>query len=159
MSWAELEKLPECQHLTKKQKLFVAEYCESGLVTGNYDPVAATQTAYECKTPEVARIMSYALMSSVKIIAVLNRHFGTEPIEQFMVTLDRAITNKKLTMAQILALRLKAEIQGFTSRLPDRQPINAGFIEAQETTKKVRKVKNKAAGRASKVTPEAYPEF
>ena len=139
----ELEKIQEYQRLTPKQKLFVATYCEGGLATGVYDPVAATRTAYECKSVEVARIMSYSLMQNIRIIAILNRHFQTEPIEAFMVALDHAINNKKLTIAQIQALRLKCEIMGFGTRLPAQAPMTAGLkktpAEPKEPSKSNRK--------------------
>ena len=35
----------EYQRLTPKQRLFVATYCEGGLLDGNYDSIAATRTA------------------------------------------------------------------------------------------------------------------
>jgi hypothetical protein len=139
----ELEKTQEYQRLTPKQQLFVATYCEGGLATGTYDPIAATRTAYECKSMEVARIMSYSLMQNIRIIAVLNRHFQTEPIEAFMVTLDRAINNKKLTVAQIQALRLKCEIMGFGTRLPAQAPMAAGLKAAQVAAKEIRKSNRK----------------
>ena len=118
MPMVDLEKTQEFQQLTRKQQLFVRTYCEAGLATGNYDSVEATMTAYNCKTYEVARIMSYAQMHNIRIVAVLSRHFCKTPIEDFMVTLDRAIANKKLTTAQIQALRLKYEILGYPNRLP-----------------------------------------
>jgi hypothetical protein len=118
MPMADLEKTQEFQQLTRKQQLFVRTYCEGGLSTGNYDAVEATRTAYACKTPEIARIMSYSQLQNIRIIAVLSRHFCRTPIEDFMTLLDRAIANKHLTTAQMDALRLKFEILGYPNRLP-----------------------------------------
>src|ERR1700676_2408513 len=118
MSVDELRMTPEFQRLTQKQQLFVATYCGAGLLDGTYDPIAATRTAYQCKSAEVARVMSYPLMQNIRIIAVLNRNFNAEPIEDFLVQVDRAIQNKKLTVAQLQALKLKGDILGFTTRLP-----------------------------------------
>lgn len=122
---AELEKTQEYQRLTQKQKLFVATYCESGLTTGTYDAIQATLTAYQCKSAEVARIMSYSLLANIRIVAALNRHFNTSPIEEFLVMLDRAISNKKLTMAQLGALKMRCDLLGFGTRLPNKQSIGA----------------------------------
>src|ERR1035437_7609524 len=97
MSLAELRETSEFQVLTQKQQLFVATYCDFGLSTGRYDAVEATRVAYVCRSAEVARVMSYSLMQNIRIVAVLNRHFQMEPIEEFMVQLNRAINNKKLT--------------------------------------------------------------
>lgn len=143
LSLAELEPLQEYQRLTPKQRLFIATYCEGGLATGVYDPIAACRTAYQCKSVEVARIMSYSLMQNIRIVAVLNRHFGTEPIEAFLVMLDRAINNKKLTVAQIQALRLKAEVLGYGNRLPAQAPMSAALRTAKAETKEARKSKRK----------------
>lgn len=155
---SELEKLVEYQRLTPKQRLFIATYCAGGLVDGHYDPVAACMTAYQCKSQEVARIMSYALMANIRIIEVLNRHFNTEPIDSFMVTLDRAIANKKLTIANLNALRLKSEILGFTTRIDPSHPArNAAFQEAQEKDREIRKTKRKKPVREPK--PEEPSEY
>lgn len=147
---SELEKTREYQRLTPKQKLFVATYCEGGLVDGNYDAVAATQTAYGCKSLEVARVMSYTMMQNMRIIEILNRHFNAEPIEDFLIQLERAIHNKKLTVAQLQALRLKCEILGFVNRLPG-DGARARIIppDVQEATKEARK--------AARKTPERKP--
>ena len=143
MPLSEIRLTPEYQKLTPKQQLFVAAYVDGGLLDGHYDPIAATRTAYECKTPEVARIMSYSLMANIRIVAVLNRHFQTEPIEEFMVMLDRAINNKKLTVAQLNALKLKCDILGFANHIPTQAPMHAGLQEAQEDAKTARKSKRK----------------
>lgn len=141
----ELEQTQEYQSLTPKQRLFCATYCAGGLLNGVYDPVAATQTAYVCKNAESARVMSYALMSNIRIVEVLNLHFNSEPVEQFIVQLNRAIRNKNLTQAQLWALRLKADIMGFTAKLPvvtDKQPEIP--TDVQEATKEARKAQRKA---------------
>ena len=140
MPLAELETIQEYQRLTPKQRLFVATYCEGGLTTGTYDPIAATRTAYECKSVEVARIMSYSLMQNIRIVAVLNRHFGTDPIESFVVMIDRAINNKKLTVAQVQALRLKADVMGYRTSLPGQAPMSAALREAKEETKEAKAI-------------------
>lgn len=142
---SELEKLPEYQRLTPKQRLFVATYCEGGLADGNYDAVTATRVAYNCKSIETARVMSYSMLTNVRIIAVLNRHFGLEPIEEFLVSLDRAINNKKLTQAQLGALKLKSDILGLANRLPylhegaTQLPVKAAKAAKAEKTQKIKK--------------------
>jgi hypothetical protein len=158
MSLAELEMLPEYMKLTQKQKLFIATYCEFGLADGNYDAVEATRIAYKCKNPEVARIMSYSLMQNIRIIAVLNRHFNATPIEEFLVMLDRAINNKKLTVAQIQALRLKCEVMGFTNKLPAQAPMIAALREAQDSAKETRKSKRKKYERAPVEAPRSLSD-
>lgn len=138
----ELEETLEYQKLTPKQRLFVATYCAGGLADGKYDAVAATMTAYQCKSIEVARIMSYSMLQNIRIIAVLNRHFQTEPIEDFLVQLDHAINNKRLTVAQVTALKIKCEILGFGNRLPSSLG-GAAIHEARDAEKKERKSKRK----------------
>jgi hypothetical protein len=141
MSVEDLKKTPEFQHLTQKQRLFVATYCAGGLLDGNYDPIAATRTAYNCKNYESARCMSYPIMQNIRIVAVLNLHFGRTPIEDFIVLLDRAINNKKLTNAQLGALRLKSDLLRRPSAIPNRA--NVGVlpedVRAAEKKKKSKK--------------------
>ena len=140
-----MQETPEYQKLTQKQRLFVATYCQGGILNGQYDPIEATRTAYQCKTPEIARVMSYSLMTNIRIVAALNRHFNTEPIEEFITLLDRAIRNKKLTTAQLRALELKADILGFRARLPGTRYIPLGTVpkDVQEASKQARKEKRK----------------
>ena len=114
-------------------------------MNGVYDPVSATQTAYVCKNAESARVMSYAMMGNINIIAALNRHFNSEPIEQFLVEINRAIRNKSITNAQLGALKLKADIMGFSARLPgvDHQSPDVIPKDVQEATKEARKAQRK----------------
>ena len=118
MSMEELRTTREYAHLTERQKMFIETYCSAGLVDGHYDAVVATLLAYRCKDEEVARIMSYSLMANIRIIAALNRHFGETPVESFLKQLERAISNKKLTIAQLQALRLYSDVMGFASSIP-----------------------------------------
>lgn len=158
MPLAELEVLQEYLRLTQKQKLFVATYCEFGLADGNYDAVEAARIAYKCKNREVARIMSYSLMQNIRIIAVLNRHFNATPIQEFLAMLDRAINNKKLTVAQIQALRLKCEVMGLANKLPAQSPMSAALQEAQASAKEARKPKRKKYERAPQEAPRSLSD-
>jgi hypothetical protein len=149
-----LEQIKETQEysvLTGKQQLFVETYIASGLETKVYDAVSATQTAYHCKSRENARVMSYALMANIRIIAVLNRHFNREPIEEFLTQIDHAIRNKKLSIAQIQALKLKGDILGYTTRLPNTDAVLPPDVDA--AIKADRKAKRKKPVRAPKVDP------
>ena len=152
MPLEDLRKTPEYTRLTPKQKMFVDTYCSSGAVDGQYDAVAATQAAYKCKSAEVARVMAYSLLANINLVAVLNRHFGTEPIDAFLATLDRAVHNKKLTLAQLGALQLQCEVMGFGTKIipsPDH-----GFL-AKDPTPKAEK-KPRKTQKAPK-TPAAAP--
>lgn len=131
MPFVELYKTEEFQRLTKKQQAFIKAYCV------DYDAVRAVRAAYACKSDEVARIMSYPLLMNINIISVLNRHFGTDPIEDFLKTLDRAIRNKHLTIAQIAALKLYSDVKGWGSALPTR----SGESEREEIIPVVKKPK------------------
>jgi len=104
---SEIEKTSEFQRLTKKQKLFLATYLQGG------DAVEAVLAAYQCADWSTARRMSYTLLKNVKIAEVLNLHFCPEPLEKFIAVLNRAIRNKKLTLAQFKALEVKAQSLGF----------------------------------------------
>jgi hypothetical protein len=144
-----LEATPEYQQLTRKQQLFVMTYC-----IGGYDFIAATQTAYNCKSIESARVMSYSLRSNIHIIAALNRHFNREPLEEFLIQVDRAIANKKISTAQINALKLKADLLGYSARLPGTNHEARDFIPADvlAASEEARKAKRKP--REAKPKPE-----
>jgi hypothetical protein len=156
MSVDELRETPEFQRLTQKQRLFVATYCGGGLLDGNYDSVLAAHTAYACKSAEVARIMSYSLMQNIRIVAALNRHFGTTPTEEFLVQLDRAIRNKHLSIANLQALRMKCEILGLANRLPTLgAPVGVIPDDVLEAERAEHKAKRKASTKAPKVEPKS----
>lgn len=153
LTYDELKNTPEYQKLTSKQQLFVATYCSGGLVSGKYDAVHAVMLAYKCRTLEIARIMSYSLLGNIKIIAAVNRHFNAGPTVEFLETLDRAIKNKKLTAAQLGALRLKCEILGIKTMLPAGHAL---IEERQEALAKKAKKRRKAE-REEKAIAEAEP--
>jgi hypothetical protein len=143
MPMKELAQTPDYQRLTNKQKLFVMTYVQAGIDCGEYDEIGACLTAYKCKSREIARIMSYALMANIRIIAVLNLHFGATPTEQFLEEIDRAIRNKKLTQAQLGALQLKCRVLGIKTMIPDdHTPIERKIEEvAQHAAKAEKKAK------------------
>lgn len=159
MPLAELRETQEFQILTQKQQLFCATYCDFGLSTGTYDAVEATRVAYACKTREIARVMSYSLMQNIRIVAVLNRHFQMEPIEEFMVQLNRAINNKKLTTAMLQALRLKCDMLHLGSRIPYENHATGTIPQSVlDAEKPVRKPKKKALIERAP-TPEAPSRY
>ena len=149
----QLQETQEYQRLTQKQQLFVATYCAGGLLDGKYDAVAATRTAYQCKSAEVARIMSYSLLQNIRIVEVLNRHFGVTPIEEFLVQVNRAINNKHLTTAQMDALKLKGDLLGYANRIPNHQSVGAIPSDVLEESRKARKPKEPVAEEKPYVQP------
>jgi hypothetical protein len=157
LSTQELAQTPEYQKLTAKQKLFVLTYVAGGIDCGEYDEVNATWTAYKCKTQENARIMSYAMMQNIRIVAAINRHFNASPTEEFMENLDRAIRNKNLTMAQLGALKLKCDLLGIKTKLPTEHATLTPQIEAVAEDEKVEKKKKKEKP-IQPVVPSEVPE-
>ncbi len=114
----EIQKTVEYARLTPKKRLWVSTYIQSGMEHGDYDPILATRTAFECRSDENARIMSYSILENIHIIEVLNMHFRVDPLDAFIKIIDRAIRNKKISHAQVQALRLKCELLGIANRLP-----------------------------------------
>lgn len=110
MSWEELAKTIEFQHLTQKQKLAVATY-----ITNGYDIVNAIRTAYLCKDDHVASIMQHRFFRSPTVAIVLSRHFGTSPKQAFMIRLVKSIIKGDLTPTQIRAYELYASMNGWHS--------------------------------------------
>ena len=119
LSIDDMKDTPEYKRLTVKQRLFVQTYICNG-----YEPVNATRTAHSCKNDKVAKVMSYAIMASPHVAAVLAMHFGDDPLEAFKHDLRRAIKKGGLTAEAIAGYRLLAEVQGFTSkRRPTQTPV------------------------------------
>ncbi len=145
LTLAEIKNTQEYSLLTGKQQLFIETYVQGGIDTGTYDPIAATLTAYKCKSRENARVMSYSMMANIRIVAVLNRHFNREPIEEFLIQIDRAIQNKKLSIAQLQALKLKGDILGYATRLPGTigQATDAMIVGAASAAKAAKKAARK----------------
>jgi hypothetical protein len=150
MSLEELEQTPEYQVLTPKQRLFVATYIQGGADGGQYDPVHAVTVAYNCKDRNSARVLSYEMFRSIRVVAALNRHFNREPLEAFLMVLDRAIQNKHLKESQLHALRLKADLLGLPSRMPpDGRTIKDVLDEVRKDGRKIQRT-----GRKPRKTPE-----
>lgn len=99
--------------LTPRQKILIETY-----VTSNYDRVLAVQKAYNPKTAEIARTMSYEVFATVRVIACLACFFQDEPLKTFQDTVRRAYRQKKLTTAQVSALELLAKVSGWGVALP-----------------------------------------
>lgn len=158
LSIEELQLLPEYQVLTPKQQLFCATYCQGGLDTGAYDHVNAVQTAYGCASRDIARVMSYAMMSNIRIIAVLNRHFQKTPTEEFVMLLDRAINNKKVSTAQVQALRMKCDLLKQDHSLP---PIGDHGKDSviERSVQKIRKPKAVKPPKKEAVPKTVAPAF
>jgi hypothetical protein len=158
MPLEELKQTPEYRRLTGKQQMFIETYVAGGLLTGHYDPIEAVLTAYVCKSRETARTMSYAVTQNIRVIAVLNRHFNTAPVEDFLVLLDRAINNKHLSIAQLQALRLKCDILGFANRLPtENAPTGVIPKDVLEATEAARKAQRKP--RTPRKSPTLFESF
>lgn len=154
----ELMDTPEYRALTPKQQLFVATYVEGGLATGTYDRIDATRKAYVCKDEESVRVMSYAMMGNIRVIEALNRHFNTEPIEEFLQEVSRAIHNRRLSTAQVQALKIKADLLGYAARLPGASG-NFPIDPTPANQKATRKTKRKPTERKIVVDKKTNHEY
>ena len=158
LSIAELEQTDEYARLTEQQRLFVATYCEGGLADGHYDKTSAAATAYpRCKSRNVARVMAYALMQNINVIAALNRHFQRSPIEEFLEEVTRAISNKRLSVAQFNALKLKGDILGYTVKLPGTANFPQGTIP-NSVIEEQKEARRAARKKTTKVSSAAAPQ-
>lgn len=154
MPLEELQQTSEFLRLTPKQKLFVQTFVASGLLDGDYDAIAAIQTAYQCKNFESARTMSYRMLQTPSIIEVLNLHFRRSPTEQFLVDVDRAVRNRHVSIAQIQAMRLKAEVQGILTRLPNKTSADNLIPNDVREDAKVARKKHREKENAGKPGPK-----
>jgi hypothetical protein len=159
ISLEELRTTPEYIRLTPKMKMFVDSYCGAGAIDGNYDAVAAVNQAYKCKSYEVARIMSYSILANIKIVAVLNRYFGTDPADSFLENLDRAVRNKKLTLAQLGALRLQCEVLGIGTKIPANFGGGSTKPDAPAKDKRSKKPKKTTSSKPTAPPPPGRPPY
>lgn len=118
-----MKEKPEFRRLTQQQQNFLENYILGGERDGHFDQVAATLSAYTCANRKSARVLSYNILSSLKVLEVLNIYFSIGPVENFLKILDRAVHNRRLTTAQVEALKLKAEVLGLhgTPTNPNRR--------------------------------------
>jgi hypothetical protein len=157
VSLIKIQNTPEYGRLTGKQKLWVSTYIAGGEKDGNYDPVYATKVAYECKSKETARVMSYSLVQNIRIAEILNMHFNKSPNEEFLRDLDRAVKNKHLTPSQLGALRIKAELFGYGSRIPDNQRFGVIPKDVQQEAKERRKKQRAKPVKVAEESKSKYP--
>ena len=115
MSLYDLTQTAEFGHLSPKMAVWIMNYVQHFIDTGTFDPLAATMAAYSVKNEENGRILGYQLLGNLKIITVLNRFFGRTPEQSFLKQVERAIHKRKLTVAQVTALRFYAELNGWSS--------------------------------------------
>ncbi len=113
----------EYRHLTPKMQEWISTYLQGFLDTGKFDVLAATKAAYVCKNDESTRVLGYQITGNPKIILALNRFFGVTQKDLFLKQLERAIYDKKITLAQIRALELAAHANGWTTGLPRHQDL------------------------------------
>lgn len=160
MPLEELQQTPEFLALTKKQQLFVATYVQGG-EAGEYDPVEAVMVAYKCKNRNIARIMSYNMLSNIRIVAALNRHWMRAPLDAFLLVLDRAIRNRHLKHAQVEALRLKCELLGIVNNLPHsgERSLHDIAVEIQKATNEQKKTSRKSRKSPEPEVPSAADEM
>jgi hypothetical protein len=112
MSLYDLARTKEFDSLTLKMQKFLVIYLRSLTPTGVADPLASVKAVYNCKSDQNARILGFQLLANPKIILVLNRFFGVSPDDAFLAQLQKSIFNKKLTTAQVDALKLYSAIHG-----------------------------------------------
>ena len=97
--------------LTPKLRTMIENYLANG-----YDKTAAVKSAYDCKSIETARTMSFELFAKPSVQAVLAHYFQEDPREAFIREVDRAVRNPRVTDAQVEALRLQALANGWLSK-------------------------------------------
>lgn len=118
MTESEIKALVSFQELTPKMQRLVLTYVSNGR-----NRVAAVLSVYNFKTPESARVGSYAYFQNVKIVRCLNEIFHVSPRDQFMAELDAAFRNPNLSMAQVAVLCAKGKTLGV---LPENYEVGVG---------------------------------
>ncbi len=125
--------------LTPKQQKLVKTFIES-----NGNRILAVTTAYDVKNAEVARVLSYEVFANPKIIACLAIYFQDDPLDVFKREVERAWRNRRLSVAQVQAMKIYCDLNGWGSgSLPN--------LHGREPAKPVSPAKSRA--KSPKVTP------
>lgn len=115
---------PEWKKATERQQLMVESYIASG-----GDKVFAVMSAYRVKDRETARKMQYDSFSRPAVVAILNLYHRVTPRDAFLRDVERAVRNRKLTVAQIRALELQARLNGWER--PEGLPHSNGYVSSE----------------------------
>jgi len=100
--------------LTPRQQKMIETFASSG------DRIQAVLAAYNAKSPEVARVMAYEFFANPKVVACLTVYFQDDPLEVFKREVRRAYHNKNLSVAQVQAMKMFCDLNGWgAASLPD----------------------------------------
>ncbi|MFZ3374520.1 MAG: hypothetical protein WA183_03100 [Chthoniobacterales bacterium] len=142
LTLAELQATDCYTELTPRQKVLVDTF-----VTSGGDRLLATQTAYKTASGEVARVMAYRAFATPRVIAALAAYFQSEPLEDFKAEVRRAYRSRKLTIAQVRAMELHADMNGWASAsLPSVHGRDTRLPEPDQETPKTSKPRRVDAG-------------
>jgi hypothetical protein len=129
MTPSQLSQTAEFRQLSPKMATWVLSYVQNYLDTGTFDPLVATNAAYKCSTEGNARTFGFQLLANAKINRTLNRFFGYTPEQAFREQVEKAIYKRKISVAQVQALKLFADVNGFGS---DSLPKSNGYVPIAE---------------------------
>jgi hypothetical protein len=122
-----LEQLHETQcfiGLTSKQKRLVEAFVES-----NGDKTASVLAAYAVKNARNAQILASQVFASPAVVACLATYYQDDPLESFKAEVRRAYHNKKLTVAQVRAMTLHADLNGWGSASLPKDSLHGRDVE------------------------------
>ena len=167
LSMYELTQRSEFASLTVRQSVWVLVYVQHFLDTEICDPVAATLAAYECKSEEIARTLSYQIQSSKSMRAVLARFFG-EDVEEVQHDGERAKVLRKVRKhlaaaepGSVAAQRLVAQeerlVLGGKVSAPEEEDATVPAVTAQRFSVGDICVQNGQRFRVTSVDPNGTP--
>src|SRR5665213_1255787 len=107
MTLDELKQTPEYADCSDKMKLFLVTLIENGF---NY--TAATRAAFKTKDPAK---YSWAVRNWPAVRHALNVYRGWSAFDIWMDAVQRASRNRKVTIAQLQALKLQSDAMGWNS--------------------------------------------
>jgi hypothetical protein len=96
--------------LTRKQKLVVLAF-----IALDGDKTAAVQVAYNTRSEHNAQILSYQVFESPRVVAALTAYYQSDPLDSFKSDVRKAYQNRRLSVAQVTALKLFCELNGWGS--------------------------------------------
>lgn len=110
----QLQKEPSFLALSEKFQALVLEYLKARAAGSENPRVDALYAAgYHPSTPQSAKVMGCVYFSKPAIKEVLNLADGFTPRDAFLAEVGRAASNPKIKPAQVWALRMKAQLNGW----------------------------------------------
>jgi hypothetical protein len=113
--------------LTPKQKKLIEAFIET-----NGDRTASVLAAYDVKNTRNAQVLAYQIFASPNVIACIAAYYQDDPLESFKAEVCKAYRSKRITVAQIRAMVLHADLNGWGSATLPKESLHGKDAKSSE---------------------------